>query len=207
MRSGAVFVRAELKSVERRMPHLVTARVRAVTGSTLAADLAVNNIGGEPRDFRRGSPPFRSPISAGASVVSSLSFAAARQPCRCRVARGDGYSLVGASGSEALAGRIVRLVALALVVASGSCGTAQEPKLTDRPTNTPRRSSSVVAAEVPLLAKELFGPVAGEGALWLRDLDTGSIFRVDPEKNELAATIDVMRLWYTLRQRVGEGAR
>jgi hypothetical protein len=29
--------------------------------ATFAADLAVENIGGEPRDFRLGSPPFRSP--------------------------------------------------------------------------------------------------------------------------------------------------
>jgi hypothetical protein len=93
-------------------------------------------------------------------------------------------------GAKLLQAAFVRLVAIALIVVSAGCGTTQEPKLTDRPTNIPDGTQSVVAAEVTLPANELFGPVAGEGALWLRDVDTGSIVRVDPEKNELATTIE-----------------
>jgi hypothetical protein len=112
---------------------------------------------------------------------------------------------VGAKLSQAA---FMRLVAIALVVVTAGCGTAQEPKLTGRSTNTPAGTQGVVAAEVTLPAKELFGPVAGEGALWLRDVDTGSIFRVDPEKNELAATIGRWaRLLPRCRRGSGVGGR
>jgi DNA-binding beta-propeller fold protein YncE len=93
-------------------------------------------------------------------------------------------------GAKLLHAVFVRLVAFALVLVSAGCGTPQKPELTDRPTTTPNGSQGVVAAEVTLPANELFGPVAGEGALWLRDVDTGSIFRVDPARNELTATIE-----------------
>jgi YVTN family beta-propeller protein len=122
--------------------------------------------------------------------VSSSYFAAARQPRQAAVAIRSHCRLAHV-GAKLLHGVLVRLVAIALVVVSAGCGTAQEPKSTDQSTKTPDETQSVVAAEITLPAKELFGPVAGEGALWLRDVDTGSIFRVDPEKNELTATIDV----------------
>jgi hypothetical protein len=139
-----------------------------------------------------GSPPFRSPTSTGASVVSSLSFAAARQPCRYPISRAMcPHCRFARVGAKLLRAVFLRLVALGLVVLSAGCGMAQEPELTNRPTTTPNGNQGVVAAEVTLPANELFGPVAGEGALWLRDVDTGSIFRVDPERNELTATIDV----------------
>jgi streptogramin lyase len=93
-------------------------------------------------------------------------------------------------GAKLLHAVFVRLVAFALVLVSAGCGTPQKPELTDRPTTTPNGNQGVVAAEVTLPANELFGPVAGEGALWLRDVDTGSIFRVDPARNELTATIE-----------------
>ena len=94
-------------------------------------------------------------------------------------------------GAKLSRAAFVRLVAIALVLVTAGCGTAQEPDLTGQSTNTPAGTESVVAAKVTLPAQELFGLVAGEGALWLRDVDSGSIFRVDPEKNELTATIDV----------------
>jgi YVTN family beta-propeller protein len=39
--------------------------------------------------------------------------------------------------------------------------------------------------------KELYRPIAGEGALWLRALDTGTVFRIDPVKNALVAQISL----------------
>jgi hypothetical protein len=58
-------------------------------------------------------------------------------------------------GAKLLHGVLVRLVAIALVVVSAGCGTAQEPKSTDQSTKTPDETQSVVAAEVTLPAKEL----------------------------------------------------
>jgi YVTN family beta-propeller protein len=89
-------------------------------------------------------------------------------------------------GAKLLRPAFVRLLAIALVVASAGCGTAREPVVAGP-------AESVVAAWVILPAKELYGPVAGEGALWLRDVDTGLVFRIDPEKNALVAQIDVGR--------------
>jgi hypothetical protein len=56
----------------------------------------------------------------------------------------------------------------------------------------PRRRESGFAVSVPPgQTSELFGPVAGEGALWLRDADSGKVFRLDPKKNKLAATLEI----------------
>jgi len=106
--------------------------------------------------------------------------------------------------------RALVVAAIALAVMGGSCGggdqrAAQSPSATNRtesPTGTNRTESpsgtnrtpyawSVVAAELTLPANELFGPVAGFDALWLREVGSGTVFRVDPRKNELVATICV----------------
>jgi YVTN family beta-propeller protein len=89
-------------------------------------------------------------------------------------------------GAKLLHAAFVRLLGIALVVVSASCGTVREPEVASP-------AESVIAAWVMLPAKELYGPVAGEGALWLRDVETGVVFRVDPEKNALVAQIDVGR--------------
>jgi virginiamycin B lyase len=78
----------------------------------------------------------------------------------------------------------------ALLLASyslSSCGTPHEPVVAGP-------AERVIMAEVILpAAKELYGPVAGEGPLWLRDVDTGTVFRIDPVKNTLVAQINLGR--------------
>jgi streptogramin lyase len=99
-------------------------------------------------------------------------------------------------GAKLLHSAFVLLRAIALLIVSAGCGTAREPEVAGP-------AESVVAAWVILPAKELYGPVAGEGALWLRDVDTGLVFRIDPEKSALVTQIAVGRGCCLA---VGEGA-
>jgi virginiamycin B lyase len=81
----------------------------------------------------------------------------------------------------------MRLLAISLVVVSAGCGTANESEVA---APAPRE----IAAEVLLpTVKELYRPIAGEGALWLRDVDTGTVFRIDPVKNALVAQMSLGR--------------
>ena len=58
----------------------------------------------------------------------------------------------------------MRLLALALIVVSAGCGTANKPEVA-------APAPSEIAAQVMLpTVKELYRPIAGEGALWLRDV-------------------------------------
>jgi virginiamycin B lyase len=88
------------------------------------------------------------------------------------------------------------LVVLALTLVGSGCGAARGPEVAGP-------AESVIDAVISLPAKELYGPVAGEGALWLRDVDTGNVFRIDPQKNTLTAQIYVGRGCCLA---VGEGA-
>ncbi len=92
----------------------------------------------------------------------------------------------------------MRLLAIALVVVlSAGCGTANEPEVA---APAPREIAAVVMLPT---VKELYRPVAGEGALWLRDVDTGTVFRIDPVKNVLVAQVSLGRGCCLA---VGEGA-
>jgi hypothetical protein len=73
---------------------------------------------------------------------------------------------------------------------SAGCEGSDETVPADNPATT-AGSEGVIAAELKLPASELFGPVTGEGAIWLRAVGTGEVFRVNPETNQLTATIDV----------------
>lgn len=87
---------------------------------------------------------------------------------RCRLA---------SVGAKLLQVAFVRLLAFALVLVSAGCGSAND-------TQVAAPAPSEIAAEVMLpTVKELYRPIAGEGALWLRDVDTGTLFRIDPVKN------------------------
>jgi hypothetical protein len=92
--------------------------------------------------------------------------------------------------------RLARLLIGTLVILTAGCTAAREPIVPDQPTAAPSETQSAVAAQVVLglpLNDELFGPVAGEGALWLRHVQTGRVFRIDPKKNQLAAIINLER--------------
>ena len=79
----------------------------------------------------------------------------------------------------------VRLLAVALLVVSAGCGSANEPQFA-------APAPSEITAQVMLpTVKELYRPIAGEGALWLRDVDTGTVSRIDPLMNTLAAQLAV----------------
>jgi virginiamycin B lyase len=95
-------------------------------------------------------------------------------------------------------GALMRLLAIALVVVlSAGCGTANEPEVA---APAPREIAAVVMLPT---VKELYRPVAGEGALWLRDVDSGTVFRIDPVKNVLVAQVSLGRGCCLA---VGEGA-
>ena len=90
-------------------------------------------------------------------------------------------------GAKLLQVAFVRLLAFALALVSAGCGSANEAQVA-------APAPSEIAAEVMLpTVKELYRPIAGEGAIWLRDVDTGTVFRIDPVKNALAAQIAVGR--------------
>lgn len=104
------------------------------------------------------------------------------------------HEYVAGVAPRGLPSRLARLLAATLVLLSAGCTTARTPQVPDHPTPTPSGTQSVVAAQVVLglpASDELFGPVAGEGALWLRDVQTGKVFRIDPKKNQLAAIVNL----------------
>ena len=83
------------------------------------------------------------------------------------------------------------------MVVSAGCGSANEAQVA-------APAPSEITAQVMLLTvKELYRPIAGEGALWLRDVDTGTVSRIDPLMNTLAAQLAVGRGCCLA---VGEGA-
>jgi virginiamycin B lyase len=85
--------------------------------------------------------------------------------------------------------RCLAVIGLVLAVAGCAGGNAAAPTPAD-PT-TASGPNGVVAAQISLPASELFGPVGGKGALWLRDVGSGDVFRIDPKRNKLAATIEI----------------
>jgi virginiamycin B lyase len=106
----------------------------------------------------------------------------------------DSIEYVARVGPRGLPTRLARLLAVTLVVLSAGCTTTRQPQVPDNPMPSPSETKSLVAAQVVLglpANDELFGPVAGEGALWLRDVQTGKVFRIDPKKNQLAAIISL----------------
>ena len=57
----------------------------------------------------------------------------------------------------------MRLLALALILVRAGCGTANKPEVA-------APAPSEVAAQLRLPTVKAYGPIAGEGALWLRDV-------------------------------------
>jgi YVTN family beta-propeller protein len=94
--------------------------------------------------------------------------------------------------SAALVAAATRFVTvLALMAAVAGCTGDNDAALTEAEPTTAAEPNSVVAAAVSLPTGDLFGPVAGEGALWLRHVGSGDVLRVDPKTNRLAATIEI----------------
>ena len=95
-------------------------------------------------------------------------------------------------GSEHLAWHLARLLAASvLVVVAAGCQGGNRAAPADTRAATADGTEQTVATELTLPAYELYGPVSGEGALWLRDVVTGKVFRVDAEKHALTVTIDI----------------
>ncbi len=94
------------------------------------------------------------------------------------------------------------------------CGAGQEASVTDTGSVAPSRSTPAATNSPPAAlpagadivvvvpAVDTYGPLVAEGTLWVRGIESGKLFRIDPESGEIATSTTDLGCCLA----VGEGA-